>query len=152
MDFPVKKVTLVHRGQRLLEFVTPAASKKALNWLTSKKVEVILGQSVDLEGASYGRYLSSGGETIIADCHFLCTGKPLASSWLNETFINKSLDDKGRIIVDKHLRVAGHTNIFALGDITNIPVSSHFQILIPFISNYDFITFDPLNCITISGN
>lgn len=128
MDFPYKKVTLVHRGQRLLEFVTPSASKKALNWLTSKKVEVILGQSVDLASASDGTYLSSGGETIVADCHFLCTGKPLASSWLNETFINKSMDNKGRIVVDKHLRVAGHTNIFALGDITDIQVSSNFKI------------------------
>lgn len=121
VDFPDKKVKLVHRGTRLLEFVTPAASKKALNWLTSKKVEVILGQSVDLEGSSDGIYQTSGGENIEADCHFLCAGKPLASSWLGETFLNKSMDGKGRITVDKHLMVTGHTNIFALGDITDIP-------------------------------
>lgn len=30
-DFPAKKVTLVHRGSRLLEFIGESASKKALN-------------------------------------------------------------------------------------------------------------------------
>ncbi|CAM8967989.1 unnamed protein product [Rhodiola kirilowii] len=121
VDFPEKKVILVHRGPRLLEFISPTASKKALNWLTSKKVEVILGQSVDLGGSSDGRYQTSDGENIVADCHFLCAGKPLASSWLSETFLNKSMDDKGRLSVDKYLRVTGHASIFALGDITDIP-------------------------------
>uniref|UniRef100_A0A7N0TLU3 FAD/NAD(P)-binding domain-containing protein n=1 Tax=Kalanchoe fedtschenkoi TaxID=63787 RepID=A0A7N0TLU3_KALFE len=121
VDFPDKKVTLVHRGPRLAEFISPGASKKVLNWLTSKKVEVILGQSVELGGSSDGTYQTSGGETIIADCHFLCTGVPLDSSWISETFLKKSMDDKGRLAVDKHLRVTGHSNIFALGDITDIP-------------------------------
>lgn len=36
------KVTLVHSGDRLLQFLGNKASQKALNWLQSKKVEVIL--------------------------------------------------------------------------------------------------------------
>lgn len=43
VDFPTKKVRLVHRGSRLLEFIGESAINKALNWLTSNKVEVILG-------------------------------------------------------------------------------------------------------------
>ncbi|KAL3616397.1 hypothetical protein CASFOL_039787 [Castilleja foliolosa] len=121
VDFPDKKVTLVHRGSRLLEFVGEKAGRKALNWLTSKKVEVILGQSVNLDSASNGVYRTSGGENVVADCHFLCTGGRVGSSWLNETFLKDNLDSQGRLMVDAKLRVKGHNNIFAIGDITDIP-------------------------------
>ncbi|OIT28793.1 PREDICTED: apoptosis-inducing factor homolog B-like [Nicotiana attenuata] len=120
-DFPAKKVTLVHRGSRLLEFIGESASKKALNWLTSKKVEVILGQSVDVNSASDGVYKTSGGETIVADCHFICIGTPFGSAWLRETILKDSLDSRGRLMVDSNLRIKGHNNIFAIGDITDIP-------------------------------
>ncbi|XP_030451010.1 uncharacterized protein LOC115673088 [Syzygium oleosum] len=120
VDFPEKKVTLVHRGSRLLEFISPKASKKTLNWLVSKKVEVILGQSVDPDSMSDGVYRTSGGNTIQADCHFVCIGKPIGSSWLKQTFLKDSLDSHGRLMVDEHLRVKGYKNAFAVGDITDI--------------------------------
>uniref|UniRef100_A0A5B7BY69 FAD/NAD(P)-binding domain-containing protein n=1 Tax=Davidia involucrata TaxID=16924 RepID=A0A5B7BY69_DAVIN len=121
VDFPDKKVTLVHRGSRLLEFIGYKAGKMALDWLTSKKVEVILGQSVDLNSVSDGVYRTSGGETITADCHFVCTGKAMGSSWLRETDLKNSLDIHGRLMVDANLRIKGHKNVFAIGDITDIP-------------------------------
>lgn len=124
VDFPDKKVTLVHEGTRLLDFIREKASAKVLNWLVSKKVEVILGQSVDLESSLDGAYVTSGGETILADCHFLCIGKPVGSSWLKETFLKDSLDEQGRLLVDSHFRVMHHNNIFAVGDIANTNVSS----------------------------
>lgn len=126
VDFPGKKVTLVHKGPRLLEFVGQKAADKALDWLESKKVEVILNQTVDLNSASDGNktYRTSGGETIHADCHFLCVGKPLSSLWLNGTVLKDSLDGKGRVMVDEHLRVKDRSNVFAIGDITNILVSA----------------------------
>ncbi|GFP95665.1 apoptosis-inducing factor homolog a [Phtheirospermum japonicum] len=122
VDFPDKKVTLVHRGSRLLEFIGEKAGKKALDWLTSKNVEVIMGQSVNLNSvSSNGAYETSGGERVVADCHFLCTGSPIGSSWLKETFLEDKLDSHGRLMVDEKLRVKGHDNIFAIGDITDIP-------------------------------
>ncbi|CAN7005884.1 hypothetical protein IGI04_009638 [Brassica rapa subsp. trilocularis] len=123
VDFPEKKVSLVHKGPRLLEFVGEKAAHKAFDWLASKKVEVILNQSVDLNSASDGNktYRTSGGETIHADCHFLCVGKPLSSQWLTGTVLKDSLDGKGRVMVDEHLRVKDRKNVFAIGDITNIP-------------------------------
>ncbi|XP_010520465.1 PREDICTED: apoptosis-inducing factor homolog A-like [Tarenaya hassleriana] len=122
VDFPEKKVTLVHRGPRLLEFIGQKAGDKAFDWLKSKRVEVILNQSVDLNSASDGNktYRTSGGETIHADCHFLCTGKPLASGFLKETFLKDNMDGYGRLMVDGYLRVEGLKNVFAIGDITNI--------------------------------
>ncbi|KAI9072576.1 hypothetical protein K1719_045463 [Acacia pycnantha] len=88
VDFPEKTVTLVHRGTRLLEFIGPKASRKALKWLKSKKVEV---------------------------------KKPLSSAWLRETTLKDHLDSEGRIQVDQNVRVKGRNNIFAIGDITDVP-------------------------------
>ncbi|KAL6629835.1 hypothetical protein ACP70R_029600 [Stipagrostis hirtigluma subsp. patula] len=123
VDYPEKKVTIIHRGPRLLEFIGDKASKKCLDWLTSKKVDVLLQQSVDLGSLSDTEkvYRTSGGETITADCHFVCIGKPLSSSWLHDTILKESLDNKGRVMVEKDLRVKGYSNIFAIGDITDIP-------------------------------
>lgn len=124
VDFPDKKVTLVHRGTRLLDFISEKAGKKALNWLISKKVEVVLGQSVvNLDDVSDGIYRTSCGETISADCHFKCIGKPIASSWLQKTMLGSSLDSHGRLMVDANLRVEGFHKVFGIGDITDIPVS-----------------------------
>ncbi|OWM73624.1 apoptosis-inducing factor 2-like [Punica granatum] len=124
-DFPEKKITLVHRGSRLLEFIGPKASDKTLNWLRSKGVEVKLDQSVDLKSITSSSdgtrtYTTSERESISADCHFLCTGKPVASEWLKHTILKDNLDQEGMLIVDQHMRVKGRDNMFAIGDITNV--------------------------------
>ncbi|KAJ4833395.1 hypothetical protein Tsubulata_028198, partial [Turnera subulata] len=125
VDFPEKEVTLVHNGSRLLEFVGPKAADKSLAWLKSKRVQVKLEQKVDLEAITDSNgtktYHTSAGENINADCHFLCIGKPLSSAWLKDTFLKSDLDTQGRLMVDEHLRVKGRKNIFAIGDITDIP-------------------------------
>ena len=115
-------MVLVHRGLRLLEFIGFKASQKALDWLTSKNVQVIFDRSIHLDKASDGVVQTSAGETIKADCHFDCTGKQMGSSWLKETFLKDSLDLRGRLMVDENLRVRGHKNVFGIGDITDIKV------------------------------
>ncbi|KAL3520917.1 hypothetical protein ACH5RR_019066 [Cinchona calisaya] len=120
VDFPDKKVTLVHRGSRLLEFIGKKAGKKALDWLVSKNVEVILGQSVNLNDTSDGVYQTSAGETIKADCHFLCVGKQISSTWITKTILGESVDVHGKLMVDANLRVKGRKNVFGIGDITDI--------------------------------
>ncbi|PWA65942.1 FAD/NAD(P)-binding oxidoreductase family protein [Artemisia annua] len=122
VDYPDKKITLVHKGYRLLEFLGVKASKKTSDWLQSKHVDVKLEQTVNLEDVADGSkvYKTSAGDTIKADCVFLCLGKPLASSWLKNSILRDSLDANGSIIVDENLRVKGRKNIFAIGDITNI--------------------------------
>ncbi|RWW15304.1 hypothetical protein GW17_00020866 [Ensete ventricosum] len=129
VDYPDKKVTIVHKGSRLLEFIGHKASKKTFDWLTTKKVEVLLEQSVDLDSISEGDgvYTTSTGEKISADCHFVCVGKPLGSSWLQDSALRDCLNKNGRLMVDEYLRVKGRSNIFAIGDITDIPVSLHLD-------------------------
>ncbi|CAJ1979103.1 unnamed protein product [Sphenostylis stenocarpa] len=123
VDFPDKKVTIVHKGPRLLDFVGTKAADKTLKWLESKNVVVKLEQSIDLNELTneYKRYRTSNGDIVEADCYFLCLGKPLASAWLEDTIFKHDLDDEGRIKVDEKLRVIGRRNIFAIGDITDIP-------------------------------
>ncbi|XP_077230255.1 uncharacterized protein LOC143863472 [Tasmannia lanceolata] len=129
VDYPDKKVTLVHKGPRLLEFLGNEeflgnkASTKTLKWLTAKKVDVLLNQSVDLDSVSNegGTYVTSAGKTIVADCIFGCVGRPLGSSWLEESVLKDCLDRNGRLMVDENLRVRGRKNVFAIGDVTNIP-------------------------------
>ncbi|MED6210880.1 hypothetical protein PIB30_068306 [Stylosanthes scabra] len=121
VDFPEKKVTIVHKGSRLLEYIGTKASRKTLKWLKSKKVEVKLEQSVELDNNDNNKiYETSSGEKIEADSHFVCIGKPVGSAWLRETILKDDLDDEGRIKVDEYLRVKGKTNIFATGDITDV--------------------------------
>ncbi|KAJ4754943.1 FAD/NAD(P)-binding oxidoreductase family protein [Rhynchospora pubera] len=121
-DFPDKKVTLVHKGERLIEFIGLKASTKALKWLKSKKVEVLLGQTVDLDSVPEGsrEFKTSAGTTVSADSYFVCIGKPLSSAWLRGTILKDSLDEHGRVKVDDKLRVRGQDKIFAIGDINDV--------------------------------
>ncbi|KAK7404869.1 hypothetical protein VNO78_05890 [Psophocarpus tetragonolobus] len=122
VDFPDKKVTIVHKGTRLLEYIGTKASSKTFKWLKSKNVDVKLEQSVELSSSSEENktYQTSSGETIEADIHFLCIGKPLGSAWLKETLLKDDLHADGKIKVDEHLRVNGRSNIFAIGDIIDV--------------------------------
>ncbi|KAL6567000.1 hypothetical protein OROMI_015404 [Orobanche minor] len=122
VDFPNKKVILVHEGSRLLEFVGPKAAEKALEWLKLKRVEVKLRQSVDLNNSSEGTktYVTSSGESFEADCVFVCTGKPIGSEWLMSTVLKDRIDDFGKLKVDENMRVKGYKNVFAIGDITDV--------------------------------
>ncbi|XP_022957071.1 apoptosis-inducing factor 2-like [Cucurbita moschata] len=148
VDFPEKNLKLIHRGSRLMEFVGFKASQKALDWLTSKKVEVILQQSISMQSLSDGVYQTSDGETIAADCHFMCIGKPVGSRWLKETVLKKSLDIHGRLMVDKHLRVRGFKNVFAVGDITDIQEMKQGYIA----ENHAHVTSKNLKLMLMGGN
>lgn len=126
-EFPEKAITVVHDGPRLLEFMGPKASEKALKWLISKGVQVKLNETIDVNDMSEGTkksYRTSKGDVIRADCHFACGGRPLGSAWLHKTILKSNLDGHGRLMVDGYLRVKGRNNVFAIGDITDIRVSA----------------------------
>ncbi|XP_020571699.1 apoptosis-inducing factor homolog A-like [Phalaenopsis equestris] len=122
-ESPEKNISLVHSGPRLLDFIGQKSSRKALQWLQSKKVQVFLNQSIDLQALeeAKGEYETSAGKRISADLHLVCVDRPMGSEWLQESFLNDQVDESGRLKVDDNLRVVGHKNIFAIGDITNVP-------------------------------
>lgn len=92
---------------------------------------MLLGQSIDLEKISEADrvFTTSDGDTITADCYFVCVDRPLGSSWLQESYLKEYMDRKGRLMVDENLRVGGQNNVFAIGDITDVPVS----LVLPFL-------------------
>lgn len=116
----------MHKGPRLLDFIGPKAAEKTMHWLKSRQVDVKLEQSVKLKPCKDGRrvYQTSLGETIVADCNFVCTARSSGSDWLADTELRNDLDFLGKLKVDEYLRVNGRENVFAVGDITNVPVSS----------------------------
>lgn len=123
VDFPEKKVTLVHEGPRLMPSLGPNASEKALRWLTSRGVEVLLQQSVELDSAGdhCRDFTASAGRKITADCHFVCAGRPVVSTpWLEETMMKDKLERFGRLMANSNLTVNGHKNVFTIGGIAEV--------------------------------
>lgn len=122
VDFPDKKVIIVHGGHRLIDFLGQKASQKTLDWLVSNKIEVHLNERIDLESLSESNntYTTSSGLTISADCHFVCVGNRVASSWLQESVFKDSVDKEGHLKVDDCLRLRGKSNVFAVGDIVDV--------------------------------
>ncbi|KAL2632867.1 hypothetical protein R1flu_004346 [Riccia fluitans] len=119
-DFPKKKVTLVHSGSRLIEFLGPKASEKAQKWLKNKGAEVILNDRVETEELTPPTYATKSGKVITANAHFVAIGKKLGSGWIEASpALKEKLNDEGRLQVGQTLQVAGLTNVFAAGDITD---------------------------------
>lgn len=122
VDFPEKKVVLIHKGSRLIDFLGPKASQKTLDWLVSKHIEVHLNEYIDMESLSESTttFTTQTGMNIYADCHFVCVGRRVASSWLQNSVFKELVDKQGHIKVDESLHLRGKTNVFAVGDITDI--------------------------------
>jgi len=154
-DYPDKKVTLVHNGNKLLSSTFPDSFRdKLLNSLRVLNVEVILGEKVsedttttkkkkksksrkqekkeeegteDLKEAlkivpklERRSFQTTTGKEIQADLVFHCVGAKVNNEPLKKNF-SHLLDVYGRLKVNPNLQVEGFRNIFALGDITNLP-------------------------------
>ncbi|KAK6936264.1 FAD/NAD(P)-binding domain, partial [Dillenia turbinata] len=117
VDFPDKKVTLVHSGSRLLEFIGPEASNKALEWLKLSLTNPLIWTLL-LMKPKHSRLHQGRLSKLIAI--FLGIGRPVASTWLKDTILVENLDQHARLMVDEFFRVRGWRNIFVIGDITDI--------------------------------
>lgn len=123
-EFPGKTVTIVHSGDRILEFLGPKASKKTLKWLTEKGVEVILKDRVDnVESQRPPTYETSKHVEIKADTHFMAIGKKVGIKWIESSeFLKQKVTVDGHLHVKPTTQVEGHNNVFAAGDITDFKV------------------------------
>ncbi|KAL0476702.1 apoptosis-inducing factor 2 [Acrasis kona] len=120
--FPSVPVTLIHGKSQLLERTSKDAHSYILNWVEkvnkkrpeASKITILVDDRIDA-----GSNVTTKGVTLPADTlRFNCTGpKPNTAGF--EAF-GIPLDESGRIRVDEHLRVEGHTNVLALGDANNV--------------------------------
>ncbi|MGH3783482.1 MAG: NAD(P)/FAD-dependent oxidoreductase [Pseudonocardiaceae bacterium] len=106
------RVTLVEAGPRLLAAFSPRSSRRALEDLRRRGVEVRLRETVD--SADAGGVTMADGHRIDTDTVIWAAGvkaNPLGAAF------GLGVDRHGRILVDPQLQVAGHPNVFAAGDL-----------------------------------
>jgi apoptosis-inducing factor 2 len=115
---PRTPVTLVHARERLLDGDhNPKLGGRALARLRAIGVDVRLG--VTVAEPEPGRYVTAAGETIEADTVVWATGTAPNTGWLRTH--DGWLDETGRVKVDAYLRAGGQPDVFAIGDVNNVP-------------------------------
>ncbi len=116
-DVPMSyaNIVLVHAGSRLMEQLSPAASKKALERLTSMGVKTILEETVT-EVTEDSVKLSSN-RSIPSNSVFWTAG---TESKLGTILPKKLLNERGLLLVSATFQVPDHPEIFALGDSTRV--------------------------------
>ncbi len=110
-DPATARVVLLEGGDRVLPAFPPALSDAAQAQLASIGVDVRLGQRVshiDAEGVTVGEtHIPSRTVVWAAGVR----GEGVAAT------LGVELDRPGRVPVDEHLRIAGHENVFVIGDL-----------------------------------
>lgn len=120
--FPAKHVTLLDAADDILTGPYDQPLRDELRrQLDTMGVEVRLGSAPrelpSAPPATLGsiRIATEDGGEVEADIWFRAFGVRPQSSYLD----GGSLDDRGYVRVDDHLRVVGETNVFAVGDVSN---------------------------------
>ena len=124
--YPAKSLTILEGGPRLLAGTSEAAATHAAAVLVSRGVSILTGErllesttaSQDIFGGQ-GEATTASGRKIAYDLVVWCTGGRPNTSYMRPQLAGV-LNEQGRVRVDPHLRVAGHGNLFALGDITDL--------------------------------
>jgi NADH dehydrogenase FAD-containing subunit len=114
--YPETKVTLIHGGSRVLDFLKESASKAAAANLKGLGVEIVTGTKVqDAKRVEGGwQVTTSDGKTLKADLYISALGVVPNSSFLPKQI----LDEAGWVKVSPKLEVEGAKDVFAIGDIT----------------------------------
>ncbi|MFF4257807.1 NAD(P)/FAD-dependent oxidoreductase [Streptomyces sp. NPDC001663] len=116
---PDARVTLAHSGPALLHSTgSERAGRKARAWLEAHDVEVRLDSFMS-PGFEFGTYRDARGSVIAADLSFWATGTTPNTLWLRLGGHGDWLNAGGHIKVDRTLRVEGHLDVFAVGDVND---------------------------------
>lgn len=119
-----KKITIVHSQSRLMERNSRKASEYAHEFLRKKGVSFVFNERIiDAKGK---KFVTDQKNTLEADMAFLCTGITPNYEFLTKHF-KKSLNERNTLVVNAQLQLAGNTNIFAAGDISNVHVEKTAQ-------------------------
>lgn len=112
IDPQTARVVLIEAGPRLLPTFTGDLSDYTRNALGHMGVEVVTGAAVT--NCSDDGVTLSNGRSILS-CSVLWAAGVRATPAAR--WIGAAADRAGRIIVDEHLRVQPHPNVFAVGDL-----------------------------------
>lgn len=114
LDPATMRVTLLEQGDRLLAGFHPSLSRYALRLLRSRGVDVRLETAV--ETITGDAVTLRGGERVPAATVVYAAGVE-APGWIRR--LGPALN-RGRLVVDEDLRVPGHPDTFAVGDLAAV--------------------------------
>jgi NADH dehydrogenase len=115
VDFGQVRIVLVNAGDHILEGVDPPLAHAATRRLASQRIEVLNGTKAK-EVRPYTVVLSDG-RTIPTRTTVWAAGIEPASLVEN---LDAQKDHRGRLLVDRYLRVKGRPGVYAVGDCTSI--------------------------------
>lgn len=119
------KVTLIHRGDRLLEREEPRVGELAFTYLVEAGIDIRLGvtaKKAHRTGETSVIELDDGTE-VSAEVIIFATGRTPRSQNLGFELADVILGDHGQVQVDEHCRAA--ENVWAVGDVTGILPFTH---------------------------
>jgi NADH dehydrogenase FAD-containing subunit len=124
--FPDKDVTIVDVADDILTGPYDQPLRDELRrQLDEMGVELRLGSALrelpSTPPATLGtiRIVTEDGDELVADMWFRAFGVRPHSEYLESGSLGDRRDERGYIRVDDHLRVAGQTDVFALGDVSD---------------------------------
>lgn len=120
------RVTLVHRGDRLLPKEDPAASALVLSALRADGVDVRLGMTLAEASRGVGGTTArlADGTTVVVDRVLAALGRRVDTTGLGVEAAGVDLDRSGAIAVDRTLATS-NPRIRAAGDATPLPRFTH---------------------------
>ncbi len=113
--YPAKQITIVDGQDRLLPALPPGAGEKALKVLTSRGITVALNTRLEPTG---DKYVGSDGAVYSADIVYNAIGIRTDAIPVDG---GNSTNKQGQLMVDDNLRVTGRFNVFAVGDVNDVP-------------------------------
>lgn len=121
---PHLEVTVVHGAPRVLNNAPGKFSRWAEKYLRNKGVQLIVGETVTTpaigEQPLDRNVITSSGQVLQADAVIWAVGVRPATSFVADSW-PEAVQSNGLVKVDEYLRVTGHPNVFAVGDVTNLP-------------------------------
>lgn len=119
------QVTLIHRGERLMDREEARVGELARTYLKEAGVDIRLRASAHKarrQGDDSIIELDDGTETA-GDVVIFATGRKPRTEGLGFEEAGVELGDKGQVLVDEHLRAKA--NVWAIGDVTGIMPFTH---------------------------
>jgi NADH dehydrogenase FAD-containing subunit len=122
--WPDTAVTIVDPAPDILgaTALPPQLRAEVRRQLDELGIELVLGTSLPADPPRAGRFTvtTRSGRDIAADLWFRCYGVVPTTGYLGAG-LTAARDQRGHLRVDPDLRIPGHRNVFAIGDVTDIP-------------------------------
>jgi len=118
------KITLVHRGERLIKREEPFAGEQVLDALRELGVDVRLGRSAT--GVARDEHFAvtlDDGSVVEADQLLVAFGRVPGTHGIGVETLG--LEAGKPLLVDDHMRVPGHDWLFAIGDVNGRALLTH---------------------------